>query len=58
MLTEHRLPFTVVTERSLISVIIPALNEEAGIADIVQRVLAQQPAIAEAGIAPGSHRGR
>src|ERR1044072_6176378 len=51
MLTEHTLPLTAVTARSLISIIIPALNEEAGITDIVQRVLAQQPAIAAAGIA-------
>ncbi len=33
-----------------LSVIIPALNEEDGIADIVERVLAVRPALAEAGV--------
>jgi glycosyltransferase involved in cell wall biosynthesis len=33
-----------------LSVIIPALNEEDGIADIIERVLAVQPALAEVGV--------
>jgi glycosyltransferase involved in cell wall biosynthesis len=33
-----------------LSVIIPALNEEDGIADIIERVLAVRPALAEAGV--------
>jgi glycosyltransferase involved in cell wall biosynthesis len=33
-----------------LSVIIPALNEEDGIADIIKRVLAVQPALAEVGV--------
>jgi glycosyltransferase involved in cell wall biosynthesis len=35
---------------STLSVIIPALNEEDGIADIIERVLAVRPALAEAGV--------
>ena len=35
----------------ILSVIIPAYNEEAGIADIVDRVLAVRPALAEVGVA-------
>jgi glycosyltransferase involved in cell wall biosynthesis len=33
-----------------LSVVIPALNEEDGIADIIERVLAVRPALAEAGV--------
>jgi len=35
---------------STLSVIIPALNEEDGIADIIERVLAVRPALAEVGV--------
>lgn len=35
---------------NVLSVVIPALNEENGIADIVERVLAVKPALAEAGV--------
>ncbi len=35
---------------NVLSVVIPALNEENGIADIVTRVLAVKPALAEAGV--------
>jgi hypothetical protein len=36
---------------NILSVVIPALNEENGIADIVERVLSVQPALAQAGVA-------
>lgn len=48
MTLEHTAPPAAASQ---LSVIIPALNEEAGIASIVERVLAQHPALSQVGVA-------